>query len=105
MSEIKDGVECPFCGSPTVTGIMLTEYMFKSEHRLSKSGIVVDTLNCIGDYLGEIADGYPTQKLVFFECETCGKKWSTWDYKYLRSEDGKYEFVKVKKARKGAKKE
>lgn len=41
MAEINGGIECPFCGAPTVMGTMLTVYAFRAKHRLSKSGIAL----------------------------------------------------------------
>lgn len=98
MAEINGGIECPFCGAPTVMGTMLTVYAFRAKHRLSKSGIIADDYECVGDFIGGMIDGYPHQELTSFECSSCGQRFLSTDYRYVCSEKGIYEFVKVEKS-------
>lgn len=92
----NDGIECPFCGSPTVIGTLITTYMFKSEHHLSKYGLNDSEFDSVGDLIGDIM-GQPSQKFFGFHCTSCGKEWTNRKYSLQRSENGTYEFVKVEK--------
>lgn len=101
--QIKDPVECPFCGEKTVTARVSTTYYFVAEHQMYKDGVDMD-----GDTMGQIIGDMtctPVIKYASFRCESCGREWSPLDYAPVKDENGMLSFVKREKKikRKGKK--
>lgn len=87
-------VKCPFCGSKTVLGTVLTTFAFKSEHTLYTNGVDMDGAT-IGEMLGEPLE--TAMKYTRFRCTSCNKEWKSWEYQFIKDVNGIHSFVKQEK--------
>lgn len=103
MKKLGDPIECPFCGEKTVSARISTTYYFVSEHQMCNNGVNMDG-DTMGQILGEMTCD-PVMKYAGFSCDSCGKKWSPYDYALAKDDDGMFFFEKQEKnlKRKGRK--
>lgn len=96
MNEnIKEPIECPFCGEKTVLARISTTYCFVAEHPMYKDGVNMDG-DTMGQIIGEMTCP-PVIKYASFRCESCGREWSPHDYAPVKDENGMLSFVKREK--------
>ena len=93
MNEnIKELIECPFCGEKTVLARISTTYYFVAEHPMYKDGVNMDG-DTMGQIIGEMTCP-PVIKYASLRCESCGREWSPHDYAPVKDENGMLSFVK-----------